>query len=106
MITKLKKKGFQTVALSPFPTAVSDDPLENIAPATDQILDNIMEVENNFMDIMNVPDVPQDFEIDEETHHLHVQNLVNCNIWTFYEDESDWFKDKITWYNTKMEKLS
>ena len=43
----------------PLLTAVSDDPFEFIAAATDPIPDDNMEVENNFTDIMNAPEVSE-----------------------------------------------
>lgn len=83
MTTKVNQNGFQTMIPPPLLTAVSDDPFEFTAAATDPIPDDNMEVENNFTDIMNAPEVSEQLEINKEKHYDYAQKLVNCCVQTF-----------------------
>ena len=89
----------------PLPTIASDDPFEFIAPAAAQIPDDNIEVEDNFIDVMNVPEDLEELQIDEEEQRDFTHNLVGCTVRAFYGDEGGWFQGKIMWYNTKMDKL-
>ena len=70
---KIKPNGIPDYdAPPPLPT------FEFHAPAPEPIPDDNKEVENNFIQIKNAPEAPEELEIDKDEH---AHKLVHCDVW-------------------------
>ena len=44
-------------------------------------------------------------EVDNEEDRIYTHNLVGSTLKIFYDDQGEWYEGKITWFNSKMDKL-
>ena len=83
---KIKPEGIPNFVIpSPVPAVVSNNPCYFAAPADDPIPGDNKEVENNFTDIMNAPEAPEELEISKQKHCDYTHNLINYNVPAFHE---------------------
>ena len=109
---KVKPEGMSAyVVPPPLPIPAADDPFESLVPAADPIPDDTMITDDVLADTDIVEEgstsvTPNDdLEFDEEKDRDYEHSLVGCRIRAFYDDQGDWFKGEITWFNKKMDKL-